>query len=311
MQAHGYVRPREMQSARDLLGLTVFQVAEPHDVAEGRRQFVDRFEQHAGQFAEVQGRLGGRGIGEWSRPRLGSGGFLVASCIGEPLASFRHEAVCRLVAYDGSHPRTCGRTALVLPELLQHDNPALLERVVGRCVIACDPPSERQEPGRAAPDPRFGVLLEERAPDRFVYRRPRRRRLRHGSCGVILARRYRVASRMCSDRAAPNQPTRRHARPPSCRQVVPTVRSRRSERAENPAADEAHDLLGNRPSAPAAPHLPSADRPRSATVIPRQQHRRRDRPRGRWPPDPRTPSTKLPGLRCPARAPSPTRSTEQ
>ena len=54
MQAHGYVRPREMQSARDLLGLAVFQVAEPHDIAEGGRQLVDHLEQYARQFAEVQ-----------------------------------------------------------------------------------------------------------------------------------------------------------------------------------------------------------------------------------------------------------------
>ena len=179
MQAHGYVRPREMQSARDLRGLAVFQVAEPHDIAEGGRQLVDHLEQHARQFAEVQGRLGGRGLGQWSDPRLRLGRLVVDGGYREPVSSFRHEAVCRLVAYDGGHPRACGRTALVLPELLQHDDPALLERVDGRRVIACDSPGEREEPSRAASDPRFSVLLEERTPDRFMYRQPRRRWLRH------------------------------------------------------------------------------------------------------------------------------------
>ena len=189
MQAHGYVRPGKMQSARDLRGLAVFQVAEPHDIAEGGRQLVDHLEQHARQFAEVQDRLGGLGIGEWSDPGLRLGGLVVAGGCWEPVSSFGHEAVCRLVAHDGGHPRTCGRTALVLPELLQDDDPALLERVMGRRVITSDPPGERKEPGRAAPDPRFSVLLEERTPDRFMYRQPRRRWLRHAHAPVILARR--------------------------------------------------------------------------------------------------------------------------
>ena len=205
MQAHGYVRAREMQSARDFLGLAVFQVAEPHDIAEGGRQLVDHLEQHARQFAEVQGRLGGRGIGGWSDPRLRLGGFVVAGGCREPVSSFGHEAVCRLVAYDGGHPRTCGRTALVLPELLQDDDPALLERVMGRRVIACDPPSERKEPGRAAPDPRFSVLLEERTPDRLMYRQLRRRWLRHAHARGILARRRAEATPAACRRHPPER----------------------------------------------------------------------------------------------------------
>lgn len=159
MQAHGYVRPREVQSACDIGGRALLEVAEPHDVAKGRRQLVDHLKQHARQFAEVQGRLGGRGVGEREDPRLGVGGSGVDRGRRE-LAPFGDEAMHRLVTYDGRHPGACGRTALVLPELLQHDDPALLERVVGRCVIARDAPGKRQETGRAAPDPRFGVVVE-------------------------------------------------------------------------------------------------------------------------------------------------------
>ena len=102
MQAHGYVRPREVQSACDIGGRALLEVAEPHDVAEGRRQLVDHLKQHARQFAEVQGRLGGRGISEREDPRLGVGGSAV-DCGRRELAPFGHEAMHRLVTYDGRH----------------------------------------------------------------------------------------------------------------------------------------------------------------------------------------------------------------
>ena len=50
---------------------------------------------------------------------------------------------------------------------LQHDDPALLQRVVRHDVIARDAPGERQEAGRAAADPCLRVLRQQWTPDAF------------------------------------------------------------------------------------------------------------------------------------------------
>ena len=58
-----------------------------------------------------------------------------------------------------------GGRAPVLEQFLQHDDPALLERVARGRVVAGDPAGDGQEPRRAAPEPGLGVLVEQRTPD--------------------------------------------------------------------------------------------------------------------------------------------------
>lgn len=63
-----------------------------------------------------------------------------------------------------------GRAAVLL-ELVEHENPARVQRVAGVLVRARHAAGQREEPARAAPVPRFEVAFEQRAPTRFPTRR--------------------------------------------------------------------------------------------------------------------------------------------
>ncbi len=82
------------------------------------------------------------------------------------------------MAHDHADPPARGRPAPVLVEPLQHNGPALLQRVVRHVVVARHAAGERQEPASAAADPLFEIALQQGTPDCFPERGIRRRAAR-------------------------------------------------------------------------------------------------------------------------------------
>ena len=173
MQSHRHVLAGKMQAVRDLVGREILDVAEPHDLTKRRWQLVDHLQQHARQLASVRRGFRRRGVGKLLRPtpKRGRSAFLVVEGY---IAASGHRTVRDLMPHNRRHPGACWRASPVLPELLQHDNPAFLQRIVSPCVIARNTAGERQKPGRAAPDPCLNVLFQQRTPDSLFDCRSRR-----------------------------------------------------------------------------------------------------------------------------------------
>ena len=201
----------DAQPAGDVRGRPLFEVPEADDLPVLRRQLVDHRQQQAHRLLLGRRRLGRRaGRGERPRPRRGR------SRRARPGVQRNLEAprppdggARRFVAHDRGHPAARGRAAAVLPDLLHHDQPALLQGVAGRVVVPRHAPGHRHEACRAAPDPRLRVVVQERTAGRFLERgsRERRGRLLHGRrfCGTH-AGRSRTARATQSPRPPPARP---------------------------------------------------------------------------------------------------------
>ena len=169
-----------MECPRDLADRAFVEIPHPYDISVRRRQMVYRLQQDAHQLPTVE------------RP------VEVRAC-GGPLGPERRLAVrfrcgvTGLVTYHRADPPAGGRTAPVLVQLLQHDDPALLQGISGGRIVAGDPPGDGQEPRRAAPQPCLGIPVEQRAPDRFFqgrcHARERLLRPRHSALPPALAAR--------------------------------------------------------------------------------------------------------------------------
>ena len=112
------------------------------------------------------------------RPPRGRASLTGAGRFQRHLAAPRRRAVQRLVAHDRPDPPARGRLAPILMELFEHDDPALLERIVSDVVVARHAPGQRQEPAGTAADPLFEFARQKGTPDCFPQRGTRRRMAR-------------------------------------------------------------------------------------------------------------------------------------
>ena len=66
-----------------------------------------------------------------------------------------------VVAHNRSDPHARARLVRIVGELLEHDERALLQSVVGDIVVAGHASRQRQKPAPATADPSFEVALEQ------------------------------------------------------------------------------------------------------------------------------------------------------
>ena len=107
----------------------------------------------------------------WRRCRASSGLGCVRSTFDgceERRAVLPRRPVTCFVTHDGADPAARGRRASILVELLQHEDPAVLQSIVCGRIVTGDPSGHGEEPRRAAPKPRLGIAVEQRTPSRFL-----------------------------------------------------------------------------------------------------------------------------------------------
>ena len=165
---------REMCNLADTgRGREVFDVPHPDDFPIRLGESVNHLQQNAHQLPAVLVGLGVCAIGNRRNPSAGRS--IRAVFRGQrnlPVPPRR--LVHGFVPYDLTDPGACRRLAAVPSDPAEHGDPAFLQGILRGRVVACHTARDRQEPGRATPDPFFVTTVEERALDGVCQRRQRR-----------------------------------------------------------------------------------------------------------------------------------------
>lgn len=151
-----HVRAGDVQFTGNLGNGAFVDIPQKHDLTVRRRQLVDRLQQHPQQLAALQDLVRTRGV------RSAFDGWK------ERRAVLPRRPVACFVTHDGADPTARGRHTSILVELLQHDDPAVLESILCGYIVTGDPSGHGQEPRRAASKPRLGIAVEQRTPNRVL-----------------------------------------------------------------------------------------------------------------------------------------------
>ena len=157
----------------------VFDVPQQDDFPVRLGKSIDRLEQDAHQLAAVFVGLGIRAIRNRRHPSAGRNIGVVLRGQRNVPAPPRRLVQC-FVPYDLTDPGARRRPASVPADPSEHGDPAFLQGVLRRRVVACHATREWQEPGRATPNPFFVTTVEERALDGVFQSRQRRPRSAFG-----------------------------------------------------------------------------------------------------------------------------------
>ena len=170
VQTGGHARPCHVQACSHSRGRLFFKIPHPDDLTIRRGEPVDHFQENPRQLASVCLVLGILASGgRHDSPALA---IAVASTSIDRDASPQPRCLVPcLITNDGSDPSARGRRTAVLPDSMEHGDPALLQDIVRHWAAAGYSPSYGQEASRTASDPLLMAPLQQRAVDSVPQRR--------------------------------------------------------------------------------------------------------------------------------------------